>query len=178
MDTIVHINRTQQVLISSPRPVISTSQQTICGVPQGSVLGPLLFNIFVIELHNVAKYTHTYTYADDTQIIKSFAPEGVDTARREIEADLEEISQWTMEHGLKLNETKCAVLLVISTFHLQKLPGIDIKIGFHTIKSQNSIKNLGLVMGEKWNFEEHVLHKFCIAQYKLKQVYPSRYILP
>ena len=59
-------NRKQVVSINNHN---STIQEILAGVPQGSVLGPLLFLIYINDLHNWIKYSRTYPFADDTNIL-------------------------------------------------------------------------------------------------------------
>ena len=101
-------DRTYQVswngLLSSPRTLKT-------GVPQGSVLGPLLFSLYtkslgsVISAHNLSYHC----YADDTQLFLSFPPSATQVEER-IAACLADISQWMSNHHLKLNPDKTELL--------------------------------------------------------------------
>ena len=74
------------------------------GVPQGSVLGPLLFNIFVNNLHFGATKTYVNVYADDNQLHFSHeCPTAIETA---INEDLKESTTWFKENSLKANPDK------------------------------------------------------------------------
>ena len=74
------------------------------GVPQGLVLGPLLFNIFVNNLHFCATKTYVNVYADDNQLHFSHeCPTAIETA---INEDLKESTIWFKENSLKGNPDK------------------------------------------------------------------------
>ncbi len=95
------------------RGEVSKSQLLATGVPQGSVLGPLLFSIYMSSLGSVIqKHGFSYhCYADDTQLYFSFQPEDLTVTAR-IAACLSDISSWMMDHHLQLNLAKTELLVV------------------------------------------------------------------
>ena len=108
------------------------------GVPQGSVLGPLLFNIFINDILFLLSETEIYNYADDTTIYCSHQELQEVTIR--LENDTAKLSTWFAGNFMKLNEEKCH-LLVFG----EKDTKVSIKVGSSVIKESNEEKLLGFI---------------------------------
>ena len=75
-----------------------------CRVPQGPILGPLLFPIFVNDLHKVAKYLDPIMFADDTNLFSSH--KNIKTLFQIVNSELELVTEWFLANKLSLNVKK------------------------------------------------------------------------
>ena len=99
-------NRQQRVKINSS---FSDWKEIKIGVPQGSVLGPLLFNVFVNDIFWFAHRTKICNYADDTTIFACHPD--FDTVIKQLEEDSSVIVKWFSDKFLKLNDGKCHLMI-------------------------------------------------------------------
>lgn len=146
------------------------------GVPQGSILGPLLFNIYVADLMHLSFNSVIQMYADDTQLIYSFHPSNLSLAVDCLNVDLGNIHKWSMENGLILNPNKSVYLFLDPTNRLRNAntDNFQLLIDGHSIGHVDLAKNLGLWMDSGWNFDHHVLIKCRAAYLRLRSLYQYR----
>ena len=141
-------NRKQYVTYNGE---ISDMQIIKCGVPQGSILGPLLFLIYINDLANVCKYTMPIFFADDSNLFLN----GRDPA--DIEAklnnELAQIAQWLKVNKLALNIDKTACMLFGNRQGYSK---VKLHLQGKQIAQVSNIKFLGVILDEKLNWKAHV----------------------
>ena len=94
-------DRTQCVFANN---IVSSMANITNGVPQGSVLGPLLFLVYINDLGSVLKNTNHFLYADDTVIYCS--GKNQDTIKNQLQQDLDKFGKWCKGNKLTMNTKK------------------------------------------------------------------------
>ena len=115
------------------------------GVPQGSILGPVLFTIYVNDLLNVPKRCISASYFDDCKLYLSFSPAELSTSISALNEDLMRISKWCCKHSLLINPDKTKVLAVGVPQLLQKLSSFSIRLLDKEITPVPVVKDLGFI---------------------------------
>lgn len=155
----------------------STSIPVHRGVPQGSILGPLLFSIYTCRLPCVVEHCQLQMYADDVQIYLSFPVTEMDAAIRRIELDLDSISRFSVSHTLSLNVGKTkAVLFGGSGMVASHANRLSIRVNNQLISFSSSVKNLGLIIDNSFRYRDYISRVIGRAYNNLKILYAYRQI--
>lgn len=150
-----------------------------CGVPQGSILGPLLFNVYTRPLGDIIRKhgLSFHIYADDTQLYISFKPSVVDNeihALANIQECIVDIKLWMLKNKLKLNDEKTEFMVIGYRTQTAKVSVDSIAIGQSVIKAKKDLRNLGVTFDSQMTMDSHISKVCQIGFFHLRNIYSIR----
>ena len=165
-------NRKQYVSVNGH---ISETLQIRCGVPQGSVLGPLLFLIYINDLPSVSKCLTFYLFADDTNIY--FEASDLFTLQKVVNRELRHVKKWLDANKLALNVDKTNFVIFHS--HAKKLTEpIALKFGRKKISQADHVRFLGVLLDETLGWKPHLVELSRKLARSVGIFYKLRYYVP
>ena len=162
--------RSQKTLVNG---VVSGLLPITCGVPQGSVLGPLFFLVYINDLQNALVDCRVQLYADDSVIYQS----GVngDEAKDKLQTSLNEFCTWCKINKLTINTKKTKLMTFGSRSRVKKAMHVKVYMNGDVLQKVPTFKYLGLILDSTLNYNHHissvirnVLHKLLLLS-KLKK---------
>jgi len=131
----------------------STSSLLECGVPQGSVLGPILFLLYAADVLQL----HPHVYADDSQIYGFCRPLQTVSQQDRISACIDYVSLWMRANWLQLNPSKTEVLWCSSASRQHQVPSTPLRIGSTAISPVSPVRDLGVRIDSDLAMRSHVV---------------------
>jgi len=155
-------NRTQQVAFNAQ---LSSKQQLLFGVPQGSVLGRLLYRLYTAELQELTLRhgLHIHQYATTAM---SVSVSEVPTAVHSFAVCIHDVNEWMRASRLRLNPTKTQVMWLGSGHQLKHVDLNDIPLLSTSVQVVESARDLGVILDSRLTLSAHV-SALCRAGYKL-----------
>jgi hypothetical protein len=151
------LDRSQCVQVNT---CFSAESPLLCGVPQGSVLGPILFSLYtkpLSDLISTFSVDHHF-FADDSELYSKIPvdPDAALLAIQNVEKCCLAVKEWMLTNKLKLNDQKTEALLCGPPQRRESCPCQSLKVGDAVIQLASSVKSLGVVLDCDLSFEKHI----------------------
>ena len=165
--------------------VKSSKHSTTCGIPQGSVLGPLVFNILINDIAQALTKLEFIMYADDTTLTSTLENFGgvndVASLERELNKEITKVYSWLLRSKLTLNAAKSKFMIF---FKVPKVvPRLNLTIAGNPIEQGNEFNFLGITLDHNITWKPHItMIAIKIARVvgvlnKLKHIFPQHVLL-
>ena len=145
--------RRQQVVVAG---ALSDTASVTSGVPQGSVLGPLLFSIYINSVAEVplSPQSRRVLYADDASLYRPISRTEDFLA---IQSDIDALKAWSDDHLLQLNPSKCKyMVLTKKRFPSENSGTLSLQLGGTTLEKVESFKYLGVLLKSDLSWSDHI----------------------
>lgn len=169
------IERYQFVAVKDSRSDILSLH---CGVPQGSVLGPLLFIMYINDLPEAvnSSFCRSFIFADDVFLLFSSNRTSSEIFESRINSYLDRVLEWTSLNFLSINSSKTKAIMFGPTNRF--FPGLTIFLGDCEIEFVNQYKCLGVLLDSKLSFKSHIDALFGRVWGALRRLYSTNIIFP
>ena len=148
--------------------VFSEYAELACGVPQGSVLGPLknMYLYATVPIGSIMRHhdIHFNIYADDTQLYVSFDLSNPNVALDRMNLCISDLRIWKIRNKLKINDLKTEFLIITSSFLKQSFDDLNNMVGDSNIVTSNSARNLGVIFDKCMKLDYHI-NSVCESTY-------------
>ena len=166
------IERRSQVCVNG---CYSKSVRNHFGVPQGSVLGPILFTLYISPIGKIIqRFGISYhIYADDIQLYCDFNPDDKDDMVSKlscISSCISTLRSWMIQNFLKLNEEKTEFTVMGPASVTKSLESIDLKIDNYFVTETRSVKNLGVNIAKDFSLSKHVANVCRKVNFHLRNI--------
>lgn len=143
--------------VRGPAGSLSEFLPTNKGVPQGSVLGPLLFLVFIGDVaKGLDKDVKYLVYADDLQIYLQCSSVDIRATLQRLGNNATLVANWATANHLNLNLGKTKAIVFSSAFYSASLTGLTVRVAGGTIPLESSVRNLGVILDSRLDWSEHV----------------------
>ena len=154
--------RSQSVTVNG---MTLNARPIVCGVPQGSVLRPLLFLIYVNDMSQSLIHSHYQLYADNT--VKKNSGKNLQEIVPNLQSDLNNYSEWCNANCLSLNVKKTKFVIYGTKNRVRKVNNAALYLGGNQIYCEPSYNYLGIVLDSNLSFKKHIDHCAKVVVHKI-----------
>ena len=163
------LDRTMSVRFDN---VKTTPRAVSCGVPQGSVLGPLLFVMYVVDVIPIVQdhLLKVHMFADDLQIYGSCRPNLTSVLSTNVSCCLDAVISWCSSNRLLINPAKSEIMWCASLQRKANIPVSPIRVGSSLVSPASSVRCLGVTLDSHLSFDQHITRTISMCFSLLRQI--------